>query len=71
MRTGAVLGIDCCAAAGDLGRSCLPADAGHGALVFGDLNDENGRLAKILVEKESDELRSDLKLNTAVRYSGI
>jgi molybdopterin-containing oxidoreductase family iron-sulfur binding subunit len=59
----------------DEGRTpaCVEAcsDAGHGALVFGDLNDESGRLAKILVEKETDELRSDLKLNTAVRYSGV
>ncbi len=46
-------------------------DAGHDALVFGDLNDADGRLASILAQKESVELRPDLKLNTAVRYSGI
>jgi molybdopterin-containing oxidoreductase family iron-sulfur binding subunit len=45
--------------------------AGHEALVFGDLNDQDGRLAKTLAQIESDELRPDLKLNTAVRYSGM
>ena len=45
--------------------------AGHEALVFGDLNDQDGRLAKTLAQIESDELRADLKLNTAVRYSGM
>ena len=53
--------------------ACVEAcgDAGHDALVFGDLNDADGRLASILAQKESVELRSDLKLNTAVRYSGV
>ncbi|HAU41233.1 MAG TPA: 4Fe-4S ferredoxin [Gammaproteobacteria bacterium] len=47
------------------------ADAGHHALVFGDLNDAQGPLASALAREETDELRSDLKLNTAVRYSGV
>tara|TARA_A100001037_G_C15070941_1_gene599404 strand:- start:1010 stop:1165 length:156 start_codon:yes stop_codon:yes gene_type:complete len=47
------------------------AGAGHHALVFGDLNDEQGPLATALAREETDELRSDLKLNTAVRYSGV
>ena len=59
----------------DEGRTpaCVEAcsTAGHEALVFGDLNDKGGRLAKTLAQKESDELRADLKLNTAVRYSGV
>ena len=53
--------------------ACVEAcnNAGHEALVFGDLNDKEGRLARTLAQKESDELRPDLKLNTAVRYSGV
>ena len=47
------------------------ADAGHHALVFGDLNDAQGPLASALAREETEELRSDLKLNTAVRYFGI
>ena len=53
--------------------ACVEActDAGHHALVFGDLNDQEGRLAKTIAQEESQELRPDLQLNTAVRYSGV
>ena len=57
----------------DRAPACVEAcaDAGHHALVFGDLNDAQGPLASALALEETDELRSDLKLNTAVRYSGV
>ena len=57
----------------DRAPACVEAcaDAGHHALVFGDLNDAQGPLASAVAREETEELRSDLKLNTAVRYSGI
>ena len=47
------------------------ADAGHHALVFGDSTMRKDLSLVRLREEETDELRSDLKLNTAVRYSGV
>ena len=47
------------------------AGAGHHALVFGDLNDENSDVSKALQSGQSRELRPDLDLNTGVRYRGI
>lgn len=44
---------------------------GHKAMVFGDLNDENSELSQQLKTQQSRELRSDLGLNTGVRYRGI
>ncbi len=43
----------------------------HGAIVFGDLNDSNSEVSKVLREKDNTQLRADLKLNTSVRYCGI
>ncbi len=47
------------------------AEAGHHALLFGDLNDTNSELVQALHSGESRELRSDLNLKTGVRYRGI
>ena len=47
------------------------AEAGHHALVFGDLNDENSDVSKALQSGQSRELRPNLDLNTGVRYRGI
>ncbi len=44
---------------------------GHNALVFGDMNDENSELAQQLKQKSTTQIRSDLNLNTGVRYHGI
>ena len=44
---------------------------GHKAMIFGDLKDESSELSKSLKKYQSRELRSDLGLNTGVRYSGI
>jgi molybdopterin-containing oxidoreductase family iron-sulfur binding subunit len=45
--------------------------AGHGALVFGDLNDPDSAIAKRLREIPTKEVRADLKLDLGVRYHGI
>ncbi len=47
------------------------AQAGHNALVFGDLNDADGALARKLEELPSRQIREDLGLNTGVRYHGV
>ena len=60
-----------------LDRDRLPAcveacsESGREALVFGDLNDENSAVSKKLKELPSTQVRSDLGLNTGVRYHGI
>ncbi len=44
---------------------------GYGAMVFGDMNDENSEIAVKLKNEPSRQIRSDLGLNTAVRYQNI
>ena len=53
--------------------ACVAAcsQAGHEALIFGNLNDENSEVAKRLHAAPSKQVREDLGLNTAVRYYGI
>jgi len=46
-------------------------DAGHGALLFGDLNDPNSEISKRIATYATKEVRADLGLNTGVRYQGI
>jgi len=43
----------------------------HNAIVFGDLYDPNSDISKAMAEKKSQQVRSDLSLNTAVRYTQI
>ncbi len=43
----------------------------HGAITFGDLNDNNSEISKKLTEQGGRELRARLNLNTGVRYQGI
>jgi len=43
-------------------------DAGHGAIVFGDLNDPASEISRQLKEHATTEVRADLNLNTGVRY---
>jgi len=45
--------------------------AGHGAIVFGDLNDEASEIARRVREVSSTQLRADLSLDPGVRYHGI
>ena len=47
------------------------AKAGHGAIVFGDLNDPASEIAQRVREAASVQLRADLRLGTAVRYQGL
>ena len=44
---------------------------GRGGMVFGDLNDPESEVAKLLKSTDSVEIRADLGLNTGVRYQGI
>ncbi|MDX1433529.1 MAG: 4Fe-4S dicluster domain-containing protein [Gammaproteobacteria bacterium] len=60
--------------AGDArGPACAEACAreGHRAIVFGDLNDPASDIASAAREHESRELRSDLELDTGVRYRNL
>lgn len=45
--------------------------AGHRAILFGDLNAPHGPLREALREVTSRQIREDLALNTGVRYAGI
>jgi len=45
--------------------------AGHGAILFGDLNDPDSEIARRVREVRSTQLRPDLKLDPGVRYQGL
>jgi len=45
--------------------------AGHGAIIFGNLNDPNSEIAKRIAELSTAQLRADLNLNPGVRYQGF
>ncbi len=45
--------------------------AGHGAIVFGDLNDPDSEISRRVREIQTTQLRADLKLDPGVRYHGI
>ena len=45
--------------------------AGHQALLFGDLSDNEGELAQRLGEVQTQQLRSDLGTNPGVHYHGL
>ena len=53
--------------------ACVEActEAGHQALLFGDLSDNEGELAKRLGEVQRQQLRSDLGTNPGVHYHGL
>jgi molybdopterin-containing oxidoreductase family iron-sulfur binding subunit len=53
--------------------ACVEAcsNAGHKALVFGDLNDAESTVSKRLSTMQTTQVRDDLGLNTAVRYHGV
>ncbi len=45
--------------------------AGHGAMLFGDMNDPQSALAQRLASEPSMQLRPDLDLNPGVRFQGL
>jgi molybdopterin-containing oxidoreductase family iron-sulfur binding subunit len=45
--------------------------AGHGAIVFGDLNDPQSEISRRVREASSTQLRADLRLDPGVRYQGL
>jgi tetrathionate reductase subunit B len=47
------------------------AKAGHGAIVFGDLNDPASEISLRIREARSVQLRADLHLDPGVRYQGL
>jgi tetrathionate reductase subunit B len=53
--------------------ACVEAcqQAGHSALVFGDLNQPDSDISRSLKERASIQVRADLDLNTGVRYTGL
>lgn len=59
--------------AGEESTACVDAcaEAGHQAIVFGDLKDPNSPLRRALAEQPSRQIREDLALNTGVRYAGV
>jgi len=46
-------------------------DEAHSAILFGDLNDPKSDIAKALVKRQAHQVRSDLGLNTGVRYTTL
>jgi len=53
--------------------ACVEAcsQAGHEAIIFGDLNDANSEIAKRVAGRATVQLRADLALNPNVRYEGF
>ncbi len=45
--------------------------AGHGALLFGDLNDPNSEIAKRVATYRTTQVRADLGLDPGVRYQNL
>ncbi|MFV1992428.1 MAG: sulfate reduction electron transfer complex DsrMKJOP subunit DsrO [Acidiferrobacterales bacterium] len=58
---------------GDNNTACAEActEFGNDAILFGDLNDLKTEIAKRRKSEPSRQLRSDLNLNTGVRYQGL
>lgn len=58
---------------GETSTACAQAcsAAGHGAIVFGDLNDAGSDIARRVRELSTRALRADLQLDPGVRYQGL
>jgi len=54
----------------DAEESACSKDA-HGAILFGDLNDPDSDIVKAMSASDSVQVRSDLSLNTGVRYTEL
>jgi molybdopterin-containing oxidoreductase family iron-sulfur binding subunit len=59
--------------AGQKTTACAEAcsKAGHGAIVFGDLNDPESVISRRVREIRTTQLRPDLRLDPGVRYAGL
>jgi tetrathionate reductase subunit B len=72
---GTVEGCTLCVHKVDRGESpaCVQAcsAAGHGAIVFGDLNNPESEISKRVASYATRQIREDLNLDTGVRYIGI
>ncbi|HEX5629706.1 MAG TPA: 4Fe-4S dicluster domain-containing protein, partial [Usitatibacteraceae bacterium] len=53
--------------------SCVEAcaAAGHGAIVFGDLNDPQSEISRRVRAASTTQLRADLRTDNGVRYQGL
>jgi molybdopterin-containing oxidoreductase family iron-sulfur binding subunit len=58
---------------GEHNTACAEAcsQAGHGAILFGDLNNPASEISQRVREIQTTQLRADLKLDPGVRYHGI
>jgi molybdopterin-containing oxidoreductase family iron-sulfur binding subunit len=73
---GCVESCNLCASRRDQGAvstACADAceEAGHRAILFGDLKDPQSPIAQALATLPTRQIREDLALNTGVRYSGV
>jgi molybdopterin-containing oxidoreductase family iron-sulfur binding subunit len=72
---GCVEGCTMCVHRVDRGQSpaCVQAcsAAGHGAILFGNLNDPDSEIAKAVARHAARQVREDLQLDTGVRYLGL
>jgi molybdopterin-containing oxidoreductase family iron-sulfur binding subunit len=72
---GCVEGCTFCVHRIDRGQepACVQActQAGHSAMLFGDLNDPDSEISKKLRTTASSPLRADLRLGPAVQYEGV
>jgi molybdopterin-containing oxidoreductase family iron-sulfur binding subunit len=58
---------------GEKTTACAEActQAGHGAIVFGDLNDPDSEISRRVREIRTVQLRADLRVDPGVRYHGL
>ena len=45
--------------------------AGHDAIIFGNLNDPDSEISRRRAQRATTQLRADLRLNLGVRYQGL
>ncbi len=68
---GCVESCNMCASRIDNGLEPACVEASNEAIVFGDLNDPESKIAKLLKDFGGKQIRADLKLNPSVYYKGI
>jgi len=68
---GCVESCNMCVGRVDAGLQPACVEVSNGAMVFGDLNDPESEISKLLKKQNTKQIRADLKLNTGVRYKGI